>query len=921
MNVAMPTGSSHGWGIAGSYLTAELAKLPPLEGVTLHCISGHDFRPFDASAWDQINIGYCFFEHELLAAPFIAEAAQRWDHVVAGSSWCQQQLQHFGMPRSSTILQGIDATRFAPQPLRNDDGRFIVFSGGKFEFRKGQDIVIAAMRVFMQRHADVWLSCAWHNHWPSSIKTMLQSDLILFDYQQSPCQELLSETISRNGLDPSRVLLHPPFDNARMPLIYAESHLGLFPNRCEGGNNLVMCEYMASGRPVIASDQTGQADVISRQNAWPLTRYQPVTAMLEGHPTGNWPEPCVEEVVELLEQAYADHSALLRKGQAAAREMQRLNWGDAARGFYAIGQALSAGKQQSSFSLNLAGVAQKNAVSSTEEADRLFQQGDFGGAEARYREALQRHPLYPGLHNSLGTALARQGRQAEAAAHYRKALSLAPGFTSARFNLANSLAGLDDLKGALKQLQQVLAEQPNLTAAWQSQACCYRELGDTAGAIASLERLVSLTPDYVGAWEELGRLYAEQRQFEAALRCYDSALRQSPGNIAVMNARGLLLHELERLEEAAGCFQAVLDQNQHHAVALNNLGNVYKSGLQLAQALDFYDRALIYDPGNPTIIFNRALLLLLQGDFERGWPGFERRFEMIPPVILPNPDIPRWQGEPLGGRTLLVQAEQVYGDTLMFARFLPLVARCGGPVVFQCQDQIIRPALQGLGGGLKQIVVRGEPLPPVDLQVPLLSLPGLMGMGLDTIPAPHGYLTSIPEAVERWRPLVAADEGIVKIGLVWGGRKAPLNANRSMQLNDLTELLDLEGARFYSLQLGDDAKQLAGNTGRVVNLGAHIKHFGDTAAIIQQLDLVITIDTAVAHLAGSLGRPVWVLLKYSPDWRWLLERSDSPWYASARLFRQATPESGWKPVVEEVSTILSGQLAGVKKNAKVFAGG
>jgi tetratricopeptide (TPR) repeat protein len=917
----MPTGSSHGWGIAGSYLRAELAKLPPLEGVTLHCISGHDFRPFDASAWDQINIGYCFFEHELLAAPFIAEAAKRWDYIVAGSSWCQQQLERFGMPRTSTILQGIDATRFAPQPLRNDDGRFIVFSGGKFEFRKGQDIVIAAMRVFMQRHTDVWLSCAWHNAWPDSIKTMQQSRLIDIGGQDLPCQQLLRETVVRAGLDSGRVLLHPPFDNRRMPLIYAESDLGLFPNRCEGGNNLVMCEYMACGRPVIASDQTGQADVISRQNAWPLTRYQPVTAMLAGHPTGNWQEPSVEEVVELLEQAYADHSALQHKGQAAAREMQRLNWGDAARRFHAIGQTLSAGRQPSTVSLIRSGDTQKNLDSSTEEADRLFHQGDFNGAEARYRESLQRHPLHPGLHNSLGTVLAHHGRQTEAVAHYRKALNLAPGFTSARFNLANSLAGLEDLQGALEQLQQVLAEQPDLTAAWQSQACCCQELGDTAGAIASLEQVVSLAPDHAGAWEELGRLYVGQRQFEAALRCYDNALEQSPGKSAVVNARGLVLHELERLDEAAGCFKAVLEQEQHHAVALNNLGNVYKSGLQLAQALDCYHQALVCDPGNPTIIFNRSLLLLLQGDFERGWPGFERRFEMIPPVILPHPEIPCWQGEPLGGRTLLVQAEQVYGDTLMFARFLPLVARCGGPVVFQCQDQIIRPALHGLEGVLEQIVVRGEPLPPVDLQIPLLSLPGLMRMGLDTIPAPHGYLTAAPDAVERWRPLMAAAEGIMKIGLVWGGRKAPLNANRSMQLNDLAELLELDGVGFYSLQLGDDAEQLSDHTDRVVDLGAKIKHFGDTAAVIQQLDLVITIDTAVAHLAGALGRPVWVLLKYSPDWRWLLERSDSPWYASARLFRQATPESGWKPVVKDICTILSDQLAGAKKTAKVFAGG
>lgn len=248
----------------------------------------------------------------------------------------------------------------------------------------------------------------------------------------------------------------------------------------------------------------------------------------------------------------------------------------------------------------------------------------------------------------------------------------------------------------------------------------------------------------------------------------------------------------------------------------------------------------------------------------------------------------------------------------MFARFLPLVARCGGQVVFQCQDRIVRPALRGLEDVLGQIVVRGEPLPPIDLQIPLLSLPGLMQMASGDIPFASGYLTADPAVVEQWRPMLETTKERLKIGLVWGGRKAPLNANRSMQLSDFTELLELEGARFYSLQLGDDAVQLSAYAAQVVDLGTHIKDFGDTAAIIKQLDLVITIDTAVAHLAGALGRPVWVLLKYSPDWRWLLGRCDSPWYASARLFRQTTSESGWAPVVHEVCEQLKHLLTTTK---------
>lgn len=336
----MPSGSSHGWGVAGTCLAAEIAKLPPLEGVTLHCIAGHDFRAYDPSAWDRINIGYCFFEHELLALPFIAEAARRWDYIVAGSSWCEQHLRAGGMSRTCTILQGVDAERFRRQPPRTADGRFIVFSGGKFEFRKGQDIVMTAMRTFMQRHADVWLSCAWHNAWPHSLKTMQQSNLLKFNWREAPCRELLDETVRLNGLDPQRVLLHPSFDNRRMQLIYAESDLGLFPNRCEGGNNMVMCEYMACGRAVIASNQTGHADVINPVNAWPLTSYRPVAAKLGEHQTGTWQEASVEEIITLLEEAYSDRITCQSKSQEAAASMLRLNWAATAQQFHAIGRSM-----------------------------------------------------------------------------------------------------------------------------------------------------------------------------------------------------------------------------------------------------------------------------------------------------------------------------------------------------------------------------------------------------------------------------------------------------------------------------------------------------------------------------------------------------------------------------------------------------
>jgi len=341
MNVSMPSGRAHGWGIAGAYLTREIAKLPPLEGVTLHCIGGHDFRPMNPACWDQVNIGYCFFENDVEALRHTRRAAREWDFIVAGSSWCEYQLRIGGVRQAATILQGIDSSNFHPVPPRQQDGRFIVFSGGKFELRKGQDLVIVAMRHFMKKHPDAYLVCSWVNQWPFSLATMGNSSHISFRMTDGDCLSILQRTLQENGIPLERVCLLPLVDNAQMRQIYQQTDIGIFPNRCEGGNNMVMCEYMACGRPVIASDATGHADVITPHNAFPLTRYSPqVINDADGRPSAIWHEPSVDELMELLETAYLDRNACMGKGAVAAGDMRRLTWGAAAQKFHAIGNGL-----------------------------------------------------------------------------------------------------------------------------------------------------------------------------------------------------------------------------------------------------------------------------------------------------------------------------------------------------------------------------------------------------------------------------------------------------------------------------------------------------------------------------------------------------------------------------------------------------
>lgn len=338
MKVSMPSGTAHGWGIAGHNLRQEIAKLPAVDEVTLHCISSVMLDPFAPEGWDRKNIGYCFFEDTITVLNYTRHAARTWDFIVAGSSWCEQHLRIGGVRNTCTVLQGVDSSIFYPGPKWSNQEQFVVFSGGKFELRKGQDLAIAAMRIFMERHDDVLFSCAWYNQWPFSLATMELSKLINYRHREGDCLEILAETLAVNGIPLNRVILHPLLDNQQMRTVYHNSDIGLFPNRGEGGNNLVMCEYMASGKTVIASDMTGHADVITAENALPLAEYRPY--YYRHHAEGVWFEPSVEEIVAHLEHAYTNRGELRQKGLKATIDISRLTWQNAASRFHHIATEL-----------------------------------------------------------------------------------------------------------------------------------------------------------------------------------------------------------------------------------------------------------------------------------------------------------------------------------------------------------------------------------------------------------------------------------------------------------------------------------------------------------------------------------------------------------------------------------------------------
>ena len=498
--------------------------------------------------------------------------------------------------------------------------------------------------------------------------------------------------------------------------------------------------------------------------------------------------------------------------------------------------------------------------------------------------------------NNFGNVLTALGRLDEAVASFQRAIALRPAYAEAHANLGIALKHLDRLDDALACLDHAIGLKTDYAEAYCNRGSVLTTMDRLDEAVASLDRAIALKPDYAVAYSNRGNALTHLRRWPEAASSYRRALALKPDFAEVLANLGAVQSDLGELDEALACVDRAIALKPDHADAHANRGIVLSHLNRVADAVVSCDRALALQPDSADYARNRAHLALLTGDFAAGWRHLERRWQARG---FTSPDRqfaqPLWRGEPLDGRSLLLHAEQGYGDTIQFCRYAPMAAG-RGRVCLEVPGELVRvmSCLPGLAG----IIPSGATLPPFDLHCPLLSLPAAFQTELDTIPGPVGYLRADPSLRSQWS-LPPADGP--RVGIAWSGRPSHRNdGNRSLPLAALLPLLEC-GAALHSLQpaMHDADRDVLAGERRIDPVGLGFTDFADTAAVVAQLDLVIGVDTSVAHLAAALGRPTWILLPFAPDWRWLLDREDSPWYPTARLFRQQA-RGDWVSVIERV---------------------
>jgi tetratricopeptide (TPR) repeat protein len=542
------------------------------------------------------------------------------------------------------------------------------------------------------------------------------------------------------------------------------------------------------------------------------------------------------------------------------------------------------------------------------------------------QDALQAQPNNPEILNNLGVALQKAGRGAEAATRFRQALAISPDYVEALKNLGHQLQAEDsfaDAAACFEKAWRLRTDDPNIL--FYLGTNLYK-LGNSQAALDCFSQVLQMRPNDPGSYINMGACWRPLGNLQEAVVCYEAAISLRPESVDALSNLGEVLWEMGRGTDARTKLERALQIMPNHTGAIANLSMVLHGEGRMVEALEHHNRVLSYMPEHRETLWDKSFALLSLGEYREGWKLYETGLGHLD-LRGSNPfaKAKMWDGAPASDKHLLVWAEQGFGDALQFVRYALLCKERVGTVSVLCRRPLVR-LFKAL-----PFVDHVFDVAPVgyrfDEQVPMMSLPHLFGTVFETVPAAVPYLRVDPEIQEKWAARFAGVTD-AKIGLVWAGgshrnevndkaihaklyAKATLmDQKRSVGLERLKPWLDLKGARFYNLQKDEPVEQIAtlGLKDRIVDFMSEVADFADTAAIIQNLDLVITVDTSVAHLAGGLGKPVWILSRYNADWRWLQNRPTNPWYPTARIFGQPTL-GDWDSVIADVGRELANEIA------------
>lgn len=522
--------------------------------------------------------------------------------------------------------------------------------------------------------------------------------------------------------------------------------------------------------------------------------------------------------------------------------------------------------------------------------------------------AIALDPDNPTFYSHLGAAYGELGNHEQSLKHLRKAVQLDPNAATAHYNLGTALRNAEQIEPAIESFRRSAALDPKASETHFNLANALRDLKRYGEAETSYRAAIALRPNYIKALINLALVLNEVRRRDEAVAMLRSAIACEPNHARAYLNLGSILRDGGRFDEAVVELERAVALDPQSAEAHNNLGTAYQARAEFDRAAACYRRALELNPELPDVHFSLGTQLLREGNLKQGFAEYDWRWKCR--TFTPRvKDRPRWDGGPLEGRTILLHAEQGLGDTLHFVRYAELVQKRGGRTVVECQPPLVK--LLASCRGIDQLVALGQPLPDFDVFCPLMSLPGVLGLE-ETELWTGPYLTAEPQRLTLWGERLGPHDKF-RVGLCWQGNPQHLfDMQRSLPLASFAPLTNIPGVQLISLQKGSGSEQTASCGFAIDELGASLDADGaflDTAAVIQHLDLVIAADTAIAHLAGALGGPVWILVSAHGDWRWMANREDSPWYPSARLFRQEHLGE-WQAAMEQVSAALAQHVAG-----------